>query len=279
MMTNYLNKENSMKRLYYILFVGLSMTLFSCELELDVLVPEPQDIDFNELQLEKFTHVIPDGGFQSGDITFNTKKGGDGSFSGFAYSRRSNRSLTWGGSASSLDSNKFSVFTAKPNQTQVYAVACVKGEDAFFTLKKPAVIEHILLGNTTYAYFAMMYGKSTGNIANPNIPSAPKGVWNTYVPGIERALTQDGDYFKLIIKGYLNGQPTGTIDYYLCVRANAYPGNPNFKYIMNDWRKAELKELGLVDKVVFGMECSYNDANGQSIIPTWFCLDGIRLEK
>ncbi len=132
------------------------------------------------------------------------EKNSDGTFSGFAYSRRSNRSFTRSGTDAALDSNRFSVYTPRPNQTEVYAVACVKDDDVYFTLDKAAVVEHILVANTTYAYFAMNYGKDTGPtpIANPNVPSAPKGIWQTYAPGVERALNLDGDYFKLIIKGF-----------------------------------------------------------------------------
>ena len=92
------------------------MLFTACEDDYDKLVKEPNDITLNELQLEKFTHVIPDGGFKSGGITFNTKKNSDGTFSGFAYSRRSNRSFTWSGTDASLylstagSSDQFSEF-------------------------------------------------------------------------------------------------------------------------------------------------------------------------
>ena len=84
-----------MKKLIYILLASVTMLFTACEDDYDKLVKEPNDVTLNELQLEKFTHIIPDGGFKSGEITFNTKKNSDGTFSGFAYSRRSNRSFTW----------------------------------------------------------------------------------------------------------------------------------------------------------------------------------------
>ena len=55
-----------MKKLIYILFAGVIMLFTACEDDYDKLVKEPNDITLNELQLEKFTHVIPDGGFKSG---------------------------------------------------------------------------------------------------------------------------------------------------------------------------------------------------------------------
>ena len=56
------------------------MLFTACEGDYDKLVKEPNDITLNELRLEKFTHVIPDGGFQLGGITFNTKKNSNGTF-------------------------------------------------------------------------------------------------------------------------------------------------------------------------------------------------------
>lgn len=270
-----------MKKIICILFLGMIVIFTACEDDYDKLIKEPDDITLNELQLKKFTHVIPEGGFKSGGVTFNTKKNSDGTFSGFAYSRRSNRSLTWSGTDAALDSNRFSVYTPRPNQTEVYAVACVKDDDVYFTLDRAAVVEHVLVANTTYAYFAMNYGKDTGPtpIANPNIPSAPKGIWQTYAPGVERALNLNNDYFKLIINGFLNNQPTGTVEFYLCCRKGADPANPTFSFLRSDWIKADLQNLGTVDKVVFKVECSYQDGSGKSLIPAWFCLDGIRIRK
>ena len=63
-----------MKKLIYILLASVTMLFTACEDDYDKLVKEPNDVTLNELQLEKFTHIIPDGGFKSGEITFNTKK-------------------------------------------------------------------------------------------------------------------------------------------------------------------------------------------------------------
>lgn len=270
-----MKKHNVMKKWIY---TPLLLLLFACSDKNDLLVSVPDDITLNELQLEKFTHVIPDNGFTSGNIRFNTVKNPDGTFSGFAYSRRSNRSLTFTGTSQAIDSNRFSVYTPRPNRTEVYAVACAQDDNAFFTLTEPTTVEHVLIANTTYAYYAMLYGEKTGEIANPNIPAAPKGVWYTYAPGVERPLDQNGDYFKLIITGYLNNQPTGSVDFYLCCRPGADAANPTFNFLRNDWMKADLTRLGQVDKVVFQTDCSYRDAQGKSLIPPYFCLDGIRLK-
>lgn len=266
-----------MKRIF--ICILLASLFVACSDKDEVLVPIPDDITFNELTLEKFTHVVPDGGFNSQGIYFNTVKGSNGEYSGFAYSRRSNRSLTFSGIQQAIDSNRFSVYTPRPNQTMVYAVVCAKDEDAYFTLEKPTIVEHILVANTTWSYYAMLYGEKTEEMANPNIPAAPQGIWYTYAPGVERPLNLEGDYFKLVIKGYLGTQQTGTVDFYLCCRAEADPANPTFNFLRSDWIKADLITLGEVDKIVFTIDCSYKDENGNSLIPPYFCLDGIRLKK
>lgn len=268
-----------MKKILFYVLIGNLLLFSACSDKDDLLVPIPNDVTFNELVLEKFTHVIPEGGFNSGGIHFNTQIEEGGEFSGFAYSRRSNRSLTFTGTQEALDSNRFSVYTPRPNQTGVYAVACVKDDDAYFTLEQPTVIEHILVANTTYSYFAMYYGEKTENIANPNIPAGPQGIWYTYAPGVYRPLNLEGDYFKLVIKGYKADQLTGSVDFYLCCRKGADDEHPDFNFLRGDWIKADLTSLGEVDKVVFNLDCSYRSSGGEILIPTYFCLDGIRLQK
>lgn len=261
------------------IYIPLFLVGTACADDMDVLVPVPDDITFNEIQIERYTHVVPENGFDAGGLHFNTVKNADGTYSGFAYSSRSNRSLTFTGTAQAIDSNRFSVYTPHPNQTGVYAVACVRDGGAYFTLPAPAVIEHILVANTTYAYYAMYYGAQTEEIANPNIPAAPVGVWYTYAPGVERALNLEGDYFKLVITGSLEGKETGSIDFYLCCRQNADPLHPDYDFLRGDWIKADLTALGTVDRVQFSIDCSLRDGSGNSLIPPYFCLDGIRIKK
>ena len=161
----------------FILIVGLA----ACSDDKDVLAPVPNDVTLNELSLERFTHMIPDGGFTSkaaheNSVTFNTKKNNDGTYAGFAYSNRNNRSFTWTATQEALDSNIYSVYTRFPNANEIYAVGRVEGDDTYFTLESPAVVEHILVANTTYVYLALVYGDQYGTeeepVANPNIPGS-----------------------------------------------------------------------------------------------------------
>lgn len=278
-----------MKKLYIAMIVMAG--IISCSDDKDVLVDIPNDVTLNELALGRFTHQIPDGGFtsraaHSNGVTFNTNKNSDGTYSGFAYSNRNNRSFTWTATQEALDSNIYSVFTRYPNANEVYAVACVKDDDAYFTLEKPAVVEHILVGNTTYAYLAMVYGEQHGTpeepVANPNIPGSAnkKGVWYSNVPGgVKKMVDADKDYFKLVIKGFNGSNQTGTVNFYLCTRKGD-PENPDWSRVVNDWYPVDLSSLGVVDKIVFNLESSDIEAGtGRMRTPAYFCLDGIRIQK
>lgn len=270
------------KKSIYMIMGGLLLITAACSDKNDLLVPYQQDITLNELKLDDFSFVVPDGGFKSGIVSFNTKKNPDGSFSGFAYSNRNNRSFTWKNTALSIDTNRFSVYTAKYNRTETFAVAAVKGDDAFFTLSTPSVIEHVLLANTSYNYLAMRYGDVLGTTAvpeaNPNIKGAPKGVWYSNVPGgVKKMVDADKDYFKVIATGYKSGAVTATKEFLLC-SMKYDPLNPTLSYLLNDWYKCDLTSLGQVDKVVFHLASSDN-VGGTMRTPSYFCMDGIRIRK
>ncbi|MDR1415113.1 MAG: DUF4465 domain-containing protein [Odoribacteraceae bacterium] len=262
----------------------------ACSDDRDLLVPIPNDVTMNELSLDRFTHVIPENGFTSraahqNAVTFNTNKKSDGTYAGFAYSNRNNRSFTWTATPQALDSNIFSVYTRYPNATEVYAVARVDGDDAFFTLETPAVVEHVLVANTTYAYLALVYGDQYGTsaapVANPNIPggAAKTGVWYANVPGgVKKMVDEDADYFKLTAKGYNGNTATGEVTFYLCTRKGD-PANPAWSLVVNDWYRVDLASLGVVSRVVFYLESSDLDVGGNMRTPPYFCLDGIRLAR
>ena len=275
-----IKKLRKMKKLKLLISLGFLPLIFSCVDVRELIIPIPDDITFNELQLSPYTHVIPDNGFSSGGITFNTSKNSNGTYSGFAYSNQNNRSFVWSDSQAARDTNLYSVYTGgNRNMTEVFAVACANNEEeTYFTLSEPTVIEHILVANTTYNYLAMNYGEKSNSIANPNIPSAPKAVWYTYAPGVTKTLGSLNSYYKIIANGYNGATLTGTVDIYLCTR-RADPDNPTFSYIRTDWAKADLTALGAVTKVTFSTDCSYKDEFGNDLIHSWFCIDGIRLKK
>lgn len=300
-----------------ILMLALCSAIFySCKKDSKILVPYPEDITFEDQQLNDFTFRIPTAPFKSGNdksgvLTFNVKNNPDGSFSGFAISNKNWRSYPWslspdfpppGGLTpakikSCVDSCIYSVYSTMPNQTNNFLVASVKDEDAAFTLDKATVVEHVLVANTTYNFLLESYGSIysgtfdpatqaysiTGakvkniNIANPS--TLFYGRFTLPGPGGQNLVKLTTGFVKLTAKGYNGTSATGSVDYWLAVRADVDPTNPDADYISPDWAKVDLTALGAVTKVVFSLSSSYKDGAGNMLIPPYFCLDGIRLRK
>lgn len=86
-------------------------------------------------------------------------------------------------------------------------------------------------------------------------------------------------FVKLTVKGFNGAAATGTVDYWLAIRPNVDPANPTFNFIAPDWSKVDLRSLGTVNKIVFSISSSYKDSAGGSLVPPYFCLDGIRIQK
>lgn len=100
-----------------------------------------------------------------------------------------------------------------------------------------------------------------------------------YNDSIDARNTTGAGWFKLIIKGYLNGAQVGTVEYYMGARTNAVKDYPKLNTIKDQWYAVNLTELGKVDKIVFNLDSSDKDVNGIMRTPPYFCLDGIRLKN
>ena len=156
----------------------------------------------------------------------------------------------------------------------------------FMPWEAPAVVEHILVANTTYVYLALVYGDQYGTeeepVANPNILGSAnkKGVWYTNVPGgVKKMVNDDKDYYKLIVTGYNGSTETGQVEFYLCTRKGD-PNHPDWSLVINDWYKVDLSSLGVVSKVVFHVASSdVEEGTGRMRTPPYFCLDGIRIKN
>jgi hypothetical protein len=342
------------------LFTALLFLTGACSDEVkESSIEYPNDVIFNELDVTPFTHKIPDAAFSSkayhtGNITFNVKRNADGTHTGFALSSRNYRSYPWSISTpfgynnpssaqikEAVDTCIYSVYSGTyPNQLGIFSVVRVEGDEAYFTLDKPRVVEHILVANTTYNYLLLSFGSvysavldantqayspvaannSPAVVRNPNIPDAAPskfGVWNLPTPngdltrlegqqilfkrqkGHEAAEAARGagkseseakadstsaatnavaGYFKLTAKGFKSGTATGSVDYYLATLTNVAPAPYNaWNIVQGFWADVDLSSLGQVDKVVFYLDSSDKDANGNMRTPPYFCIDGIRL--
>lgn len=80
-----------------------------------------------------------------------------------------------------------------------------------------------------------------------------------------------GDWFKLEIRGYLNGQlKADSVDFYL---ADYRDADSSKHYIVGDWRWVDLQSLGAVDSLLFTLS-STDTAGGFGMnTPAFFCMD------
>jgi hypothetical protein len=161
----------------YIVAVISLILLISCDAEdKELLIAYPNDITFNELTLGRFTNQVYDEPFDSGDdesgvVTFNAVNTDNDTHAGFVLSNQNTRSYPWYSDPNVapsnlteaqkqqvIDSVAYSVYTDGVNGTLNFLVGNTTGDNAYFTLKEPGVVEHVLVANTTYNYLLMQYG-------------------------------------------------------------------------------------------------------------------------
>lgn len=207
------------KTTYFLL--GLSLIFLGCSKETkDSLIPFPEDITFNELEMDRFSFKFMEGGQSGSDkagfVGFSGKRLASGDFEGFAVSNKNYRSYPWSLSytfgnpsltgatrQTAIDSTLFSVFTNTPSRTENYLVGNAATGKAVIDIKHASVVEHILVANTTYGYLQTFYGSTysgtlnqvtqayerTGtkvrNPLNPNTATTMYGVF--YLPQIQGA--------------------------------------------------------------------------------------------
>lgn len=194
--------------------------------------------------------------FQSNAAVF-THEWVTGSFpfwsAGFSYSNAYD-------SATAGFTNLYGVMPYKGyNNSSMYVIGQDKG---VIRLKnKQTVVNGFYYTNTTYAYKSMRYGDgfsrkfgdTTGtgsgtNIAQGNYP----------------------DYFKIIVRGYLNGNlKTDSVEIWL---ADYRFANGAQDFMVNDWRYANTSALGLVDSIQLSMRSSVFNQYGM-LTPGFFAID------
>lgn len=109
-------------------------------------------------------------------------------------------------------------------------------------------IKSMMITNSTYAYLDMKNGSS---------------ISKKFIAG---------DWFKLIMTGYLNNVQTGQVEYFLADFRNGKT------FLSKTWNKVDVSTLGEVDKVEFTFDSS--DKTGSKInTPTYACIDFIELTQ
>lgn len=250
-----------MKKIYIAIFLAFIIGV-SCKKDkvIDDTIFLPTDMLFEDLEVGRFSHVIPTADFKSGIATFKVENEPN-DWSGFAISSRNHRNYVK--LAANVDSTRFSVYTLQPNAGGKFLVVRPKGDNAAMTLTKPMEIDKILVANTTQVYQTIMSG----------VGNATAGF--THAPGTTVMSVARKDYLKIIIKGYLGNTATGTVEFLLADRRS----DALLRTItVNDWMPVSLATLGKVDKVIFYLE-STDKTNGVMNTPNYFCLDGIRFKE
>ena len=146
--------------------------------------------------------------------------------------------------------NQYSAITAKgAASSSKYGVVYAPGSFAVLPVAGELVtIKSIMLTNSTYAYKDMKYGSQFGKKFST------------------------GDWFKVIITGYRDGNTTGTVEYYLSDFRN---GNT---FMLKNWEKVDLSSLGSVDKITFTFD-STDKSGGWLNTPSYACIDNIEFTE
>ena len=193
--------------------------------------------------------------FSDGQATFNNSYtladwgyGMTGSFTGWAYSNKTD--VTTAGY-----SNLFSSIAGKgANNSETYALCDNRSGYDNLNLGSALVANSMYITNGTYAYlsmtdgdaFAKKFGGEDGN---------------------------DPDFFMLRIFGYLNGEKTDSVDFYL---ADFRFEDNTQDYIVDDWEMVDLTSLGTIDQIGFTLSSSDTGDWGMNT-PAYFFIDELQL--
>ena len=197
-----------------------------------------------------------DVGFDNGlahfPCVYDTSFGGYWNY-GFAYSNKKD-SVTVGfrnqysaRPGKAAVGTKYAVAFGQTNGLRLLSAARGKGLSGMWITNSTYAYQSILNGNS----FSRKFGDTTGTKSG-----LPQGTYP--------------DFFKLTIRGYLNGtKKTDTVDFYLADYRAADSVND---YIVKDWKWVSLTSLGNVDSVAFELNSSDTGEFGMNT-PSYFCLD------
>lgn len=236
-----------------ILFPALIIALFfvSCKSDIEYQIPEEitvnTTVDFENVKLN--SDSIWNGSDGSG--YFSTKMV---QFNNSYYTAW----FSWSGF--SCSSKKDIITPGFANQYSVSAGSGADGSQKFALAYGSATIvcdsnvygnysiKSMKLTNSTYAFLEMKNGSN-----------------------YSKKFTS-GDWFKVNIKGYLNGVKTDSVDYYL---ADFRDGK---SFLSNTWNKVDVSKLGKVDKITFNFDSSDKGTWGINT-PTYVCIDDIEFSQ
>lgn len=205
--------------------------------------------DFNLTDKSVWDGSDMSGGFSLNDVWFSNNYVNEfGGYSNGGFSVSSQTDMETAG----FD-NQYSVYSnGGANGSKQFAVVFYSSyspENSRFTLgKKASKIKSLKVNNSTYVYLAIKDGDS-------------------YTKALE-----EGDWFKVIFEGYLEGKSTGKVEFFL---ADFREGKV---YICKEWTTVNLLGLGKVDEVRISVDGSDTGEYGLNT-PSYVCIDDIEIEK
>lgn len=218
------------------------------------------DILFEDIEVGRFQHMIPDEPFKVKLATFNVNKSGD-DWSGFAISNRNHRLYVT--NAGAVDSTRFSVYTNIVHAGGNFLVAKTNDNNAFVRFDRPIQVDRVLVANTTQVWQTINYGQGNATLGF------------TYAPGTRTLNITAKDYVKVIAIGFINEIETAKAEFLLADRRS---DDLLRNFTIVDWIPMELSSLGRVDKILFQLDSSDKTA-GKMNTPPYFCLDGFRFSE
>lgn len=212
---------------------------------------------FEALTLNKDSYFTPaktDTAFVNGVSLFSTAKT-DYGIDAFTYSNL--RNDTTKGYANSFSAIAKGGVSAPDSGGTNYAIAYINSYGKLpvvsFKDKATYVVDGFYVTNATYAYLSMLNG-------------------DDYAKKFGGTTGKDADWFKLQIWGTkADGSKTETIDFYL---ADFRSDESSKDYIVKDWRWVDLRSLGEITSVHFGMASSDFSSYGMNT-PSYFCIDNL----
>ncbi len=78
----------------------------------------------------------------------------------------------------------------------------------------------------------------------------------------------DGDWFKIIIEGFYNGESKGRVSFFL---ADYTAGN---SYVTDTWNTVNLSSFGITDSLQFNLASTHTGNYGMNT-PAYFCFDNL----
>lgn len=195
---------------------------------------------------------LPEGSYYYPD-TFKDKDGlcefthyastfGDAFGGGFTYTNKTDTTTNDYANSSAITGRGVSGDTYLVCNADTYAGNTFVSRVAEIRFAQALTVQGAWFTNATYAYLQMRDG------------------------GIGKAFGA-GDWYKVTVRGWLDGEETGTVDVYL-----AEDG-----LLANTWQQHDLSELGTVDMVDFTFDSTDKGEWGMNN-PAYFCMDGLTLQ-